>query len=108
MYPRREDILDLALGDYTREEVLQRAEVIERKIEEHWRSLPPFMIKFRTEFIDFRKLKPLDLLYRSALRQGARANDLLFQRVLIRKSVFTLPLSLLPHSRLSLSSGHRS
>ena len=107
MYPRREDILDLALGDYTREEVLQRAEVIERKIEEHWRSLPPFMVKFRTEFIDFKKLKPLDLLYRSALRQGARANDLLFQRVLIRKSMLTLLffLSSLIHS--SPSFGHR-
>lgn len=84
--PRREDILDLALGDYTPEEILQRAAVIQRKSEEHWASLPPFMARTRDSAFDFSKTKPLETLYSSAVRQGSRANELLLQRVLMRRA----------------------
>ncbi len=54
----REDIVDLALGEYTREEgVLERAAIIRRKQEEHWRSLPAFMAGTKDEDVDFRKLE---------------------------------------------------
>ncbi|KAJ9130756.1 C6 transcription [Pleurostoma richardsiae] len=84
--PRREDILDLALGNYTSEEILQRADMIHAKMNEHWATLPPFIAKARYEDVDFAKMPPLEMLLRSAVRQGARANELLLQRVLIRKT----------------------
>jgi hypothetical protein len=37
--PRREDILDLSLGSYTREEVLRRAEEIQTLSEQQWANL---------------------------------------------------------------------
>ncbi|KAI0123963.1 hypothetical protein BJ170DRAFT_67921 [Xylariales sp. AK1849] len=83
--PRREDILDLALGQYTREEVLQRAEVILQKTEEHWGSLPEYVRKARHEVTSSAQ-KPLQDLYLALIRQGTRANNLLLQRVLIRKT----------------------
>ncbi len=83
---RREDILDLALGHYSREEVLQRAEAIQAQSEGHWASLPDFLRCTRNEVIDLRSLGPLQALFRTVGRQASRANELLLQRVLIRKT----------------------
>lgn len=83
---RREDILDLALGHYSAAEVRERAEVISRKIEEHWKELPEFMQRARHERVVSTSQPPLRILCMTILRQGTRANDLLLQRVLIRKA----------------------
>ncbi|KAH8898343.1 hypothetical protein GQ53DRAFT_742414 [Thozetella sp. PMI_491] len=86
LYPRREDIVDLALGDYTREEVVARARVIQQKTDELWACFPAAMVKTRDESLDLRNLSPLETLHKSAMKQGFRANELLLQRVLIRKA----------------------
>jgi hypothetical protein len=82
---RREDILDLALGHYTAEEIKERAEIISQKIEEHWKRLPEFMQRARHGKF-FSSQQPLRTLCLTILCQGTRANDLLLQRVLIRKA----------------------
>lgn len=86
---RREDVVDLALNHYTREEILARAKVIQEKHEADWSSLPPFLAKPFVEpvdFADWKHLRPLQALQVIALRNGRRANELLLQSVLIRKA----------------------
>ncbi|KAI5919053.1 hypothetical protein F4810DRAFT_689413 [Camillea tinctor] len=82
--PRREDVLDLSLGQYTREEIIHRAEVIQEKSDEYWASLPPFLRKIRDGNTD--EGTPLQTLFQTIILQGFRANELLLQRVLIRKA----------------------
>lgn len=80
---RREDVLDLALGHYTRDEVLARAKIIQEKHDAHWSSLPPFLSKRSTEPFDFtdpNMAKPLHALQIMVLRNGRRSNELLLQR----------------------------
>ncbi|KAK9799182.1 putative Transcription factor domain-containing protein [Seiridium cardinale] len=82
--PRREEILDLALRRYSREEIIQRAAEIERKTEEHWETLPDWLREARHQKIN--PAQPLmKQLYLTIFRQGTRANELLLQRVLQRK-----------------------
>ncbi len=83
---RREDIVELALGYYTRDEVLERAATIRAKTDQHWNNLPLFLRRTRDDDIDFTRMRPLQALFYSVVRQGSRANDLLLQRVLIRKT----------------------
>ncbi len=84
--PRREDILDLALADYSREEILRRTEKICADIEATWEALPPFLAATRNDTVDIARLKPLDAIEQLQVRLGQRANELLLQRVLMRKA----------------------
>lgn len=84
MASRREEILDLALGSYSCEEILQRAEVIQAKTQAYWNSLPDFISRVTKDDVDFNKMTPNEALIVSAMRQGLRSNELLLQRVLIR------------------------
>ncbi|RYP48932.1 hypothetical protein DL768_005294 [Monosporascus sp. mg162] len=83
---RREDILDLAFGQHTPEEVLHRAKAIQDMTEEQWASLPAFIQRLRDESMDPSRLKPLEKLFHFYICQGLRSNELLLQRVLIRKT----------------------
>jgi hypothetical protein len=84
---RREDILDLALANhYTREEIIQRAAEIQRKSEEHWETLPEFIQNARQDDILSKTEGALPTIFMALFRQGSRANELLLQRVLIRKT----------------------
>lgn len=86
---RREDIVDLALGQYTREDIIQRVKVIEEKNKKHLASLPPFMQKLYTdplELTNSNQYKPLQALQIGAMRTGSRSNEILLQRVLVRKA----------------------
>lgn len=82
--PRREDILDLALGNYSTEEILRRAAEIHEKSEAQWASLPVHLQNTRHE-CSRREGSVIDCLHRNVIRQGTLANELLLQRVLIRK-----------------------
>ncbi|KAI0376350.1 hypothetical protein F5Y04DRAFT_212534 [Hypomontagnella monticulosa] len=84
--PEREDILDLALGQYSREEILHRAEAIQKRSDQHLAGLPTFIKKIRDEPIETEGRSPTDILFMTVIRQAFRANDLLLQRVLIRKA----------------------
>ncbi|KAI0145120.1 hypothetical protein GGR57DRAFT_481412 [Xylariaceae sp. FL1272] len=90
--PIREDVLDLALGRYTREETLRRADEIHRQTAEYELTLPQFVRNLPSDPIDFgdhdagRKRSPLETLYQFSCRQCFRGNELLLQRVLIRKT----------------------
>ncbi|TGJ87174.1 hypothetical protein E0Z10_g1583 [Xylaria hypoxylon] len=89
--PRREDVLDLALGRYSRDEILRRAEQIQKQSSEYWESLPLFVRSMENDSYDYSevgssKKRPLETLLKITLRQGYRANELLLQRVLIRKT----------------------
>lgn len=86
---RREDIVDLALGQYTKEEILDRVRIIEEKNERHLASLPDFLQKYYTNPLDFTvgdQVKPLQALQLGAMRSASRSNEVLLQRVLIRKT----------------------
>lgn len=86
---RREDIVDLALGQYTREEILDRARIIEEKSERHLALLPAFLQKYYNDPVDLfvgNQVKPLLALQLGAMRSSSRSNELLLQRVLIRKT----------------------
>ncbi|KAJ4385805.1 hypothetical protein N0V93_010236 [Gnomoniopsis smithogilvyi] len=85
----REDVVDLALGSYSREEILARATSIQEKTESHIASLPAWLRRLYTEPLELmerRNLKPLQLVQIGALRTGSQAIEILLQRVLIRKT----------------------
>ncbi|KAI0451749.1 hypothetical protein F5B21DRAFT_485977 [Xylaria acuta] len=89
--PRREEVLDLALGRYSREEILSRAKEIQKKSDEYWASVPLFIRSMTDESYDYSEVRsqrkrPLETLLKITLKQGFRANELLLQRVLIRKT----------------------
>ncbi|KAI1474382.1 hypothetical protein F4774DRAFT_400754 [Daldinia eschscholtzii] len=83
---QREDILDLALGSYTREEILQRAEDIKARHYRYIEELPPFIKKIRDSPIEIEGRQPTEILFMIVIRQSFRSNQLLLQRVLIRKA----------------------
>jgi hypothetical protein len=87
---KREEILDLALGRYSREEILRRSEQIQRQTEEYMAGLPPFIRTIAMDPFDFSegasKKRPMETMLRMTFRQGYQANELLLQRVLIRKT----------------------
>jgi hypothetical protein len=83
--PRREDILDLCLGSYSKEEVLRRAKEIQELSDEQWLKLPSWLELVRQQPSIVQK-SPLDTLYNNVIRQGYLANELLLHRVLIRKT----------------------
>ncbi|OTB02608.1 hypothetical protein M426DRAFT_322530 [Hypoxylon sp. CI-4A] len=84
--PQREDILDLALAQYTPEEVLGRAEDIQRRNREHMESLPQFIKKIRDGPLETEGKTPTEILFMVVIRQAFSTNELLLQRVLIRKA----------------------
>ncbi|KAL7624896.1 hypothetical protein AAE478_004110 [Parahypoxylon ruwenzoriense] len=84
--PQREDILDIAVGQYTRDEILHRAEMIQRRSKQHWEGLPPFIKKLRDGPLETEGRRPTEILFMTVMRQAFRANDLLLQHVLIRKA----------------------
>lgn len=83
--PRREDILDLSLGTYSKEVILQRAAEIQELSEARWAILPKYLRECRDQ-PSLPKYSPIDTLYRNVIRQGYLANELLLQRVLVRKT----------------------
>ncbi|KAJ4422207.1 hypothetical protein N0V82_003177 [Gnomoniopsis sp. IMI 355080] len=85
----REDVVDLALGSYSREEIFARAKSIQEKTEMHIDSLPAWLRRLYREPLELmerRNLKPLQLVQIGALRTGSQAIEILLQRVLIRKT----------------------
>ncbi|KAJ3567914.1 hypothetical protein NPX13_g6601 [Xylaria arbuscula] len=89
--PRREEVLDLSLGRYSREEIFRRAEEIQNKSNEYWANLPLFIRSMANDSSDYNEngpanKRPIETLLKITLRQGFRANELLLQRVLIRKT----------------------
>ncbi|KAI1110575.1 hypothetical protein F5Y14DRAFT_358060 [Nemania sp. NC0429] len=88
---KREDVLDLALGRYSREEVLRRANEIEKQSTEYWDNLPEFIRNITDDPGDYsevgvKRRRPMETLLKINLKQGFRANELLLQRVLIRRT----------------------
>lgn len=87
--PVREKLLDLSLGTYSREEVLSRTIEIVETSEQDWVQLPKFLKEIRHQELPVltkTKSSPLDTLLRIIMRQGYLANELLLQRVLVRKT----------------------
>ncbi|KAJ5129980.1 uncharacterized protein N7515_006019 [Penicillium bovifimosum] len=83
---RRENILELSLGNFTPEEVRQNADVIQRKTEEHWATLPQVMLNLRDGTFGLETQKVIQLHFQNIIRQGPQANSLLLHRVLMRKA----------------------
>ncbi|KAH8655795.1 hypothetical protein BX600DRAFT_470350 [Xylariales sp. PMI_506] len=86
LVPRNEDILDLALGDYTPLEILENAERIRNKTETYWNRLPPFIRNLRQENSYENQASLVEMLYAFRLRQGYLVSKLLLQMVLTRKA----------------------
>jgi hypothetical protein len=82
--PRREDVLDLSLSNYTREEILQRVAQIRTKYEAPWATLPNFVRAARDTPAN-RTVPILQALYQNVVRHGYLTTELLLQQVLIRK-----------------------
>ncbi|KAJ5219067.1 uncharacterized protein N7498_001166 [Penicillium cinerascens] len=83
---RREEILELSLGNYTADEVQRNADVIQRKTEEHWATLPHFMVSLRDGIFGLETQEVIKLHFQNFFRQGPQANSLLLHRVLMRKA----------------------
>ncbi|KAI2787074.1 hypothetical protein POX_f07431 [Penicillium oxalicum] len=83
---RREDILELSLGNLTPDEVLQNADIIQRKTEEHWGALPQVMLNLRDGICGLENQRVNELHFQNVFRQGPQANSLLLHRVLMRKA----------------------
>ncbi|KAI0517433.1 hypothetical protein F5B22DRAFT_602919 [Xylaria bambusicola] len=89
--PIREEVLDLSLGRYSREEIFRRAEEIQKKSNDYWENLPLFIRSMASDTYEYNDIgltskRPFETLLKITLRQGFRANELLLQRVLIRKT----------------------
>ncbi|KAI1774396.1 hypothetical protein F4818DRAFT_448867 [Hypoxylon cercidicola] len=84
--PEREAILDMALGQYTQDEIVRNAGDIQIRSERYWDGLPSFIRRVRDGPLDVNGKTPTEILYMTVMRQAFRANDLLLQRILIRKA----------------------
>jgi hypothetical protein len=98
---RREDILELSLGNFTPDEVRQNAEIIQRKTEEHWATLPRVMLNLR-DTLGLETQNVIELHFQNVFRQGPQANSLLLHRVLMRKAG-TGPAGLIHMAQIILS-----
>jgi hypothetical protein len=85
--PIREEIIDLNLGQYTPEETLRRAQLIQQSSKEGWSKLPRSMRKYLEDGTDTSKMEGLKVLYRTMFRQEFHSIELLLQRVLVRKEL---------------------
>ncbi|KAJ5381342.1 uncharacterized protein N7496_003770 [Penicillium cataractarum] len=83
---RREEILELSLGNCTPDEVQHTADAIQRKTEEHWANLPAMLLSLRASTFEFEAQTVFDLHIRHVFRQGPQANSLLLHRVLMHKA----------------------
>ncbi|KAK9413264.1 putative Chitin synthase-domain-containing protein [Seiridium unicorne] len=83
---RREEIMDLALGRYGREEMVCRADVIQQKIDELIASLPESTTSSGTKQVTAISAKKLDTLFDEMIYQSCHTSKLLLQRVLIRRA----------------------
>ncbi|KAJ5622737.1 hypothetical protein N7490_011342 [Penicillium lividum] len=99
---RREDILELSLGNYSPDEVRRNASVIQQRTEQHWANLPHFISSLRHSTSGLETWEPIDLHFRNIFRQGPQANLLLLHRVLMRKAG-SGPAELIQTAQLILS-----
>lgn len=83
---RREDILELSIGNYTPDEVRQKAVDIQRKTEEHWVTLPPYLSSFKERLFGLDTHEIFNLHLRNVFRQIPQSNLLLLYRLLERKA----------------------
>ncbi|KAF7716511.1 Fungal Zn(2)-Cys(6) binuclear cluster domain-containing protein [Penicillium ucsense] len=83
---RREDILELSLGNFTPDEVRRNADLIQRKTQDHWATLPPAMLRLRDGAFGIESQTVLELHVQNIFRQVPHANSLLLHRVLMRKA----------------------
>lgn len=98
----REEILELSLGNYTPDEVRQRAELIQQKSEDHWANLPPMMSSLRSNPLELETKTVYESQVRNVFRQGPQANSLLLHLVLMRKAG-TGPAGLIHTAQMILS-----
>jgi hypothetical protein len=104
--PIREQILDLALGNYSRNELLPRAAEIRNEQEARWASLPAWIRRIRNDTFTQvcspnggRKMTMMEMLLTFSTRGGFKSNELLLQLVLIRKAGVSPLETLVPLAR---------
>jgi hypothetical protein len=83
---RREEILELSIGNYTPDEVRQKAVDIQRKTEEHWATLPHYLSSLKESLFGLDTDDIFHLHLRNILRQISQSNLLLLHRLLVRKA----------------------
>ncbi|KAL4947172.1 hypothetical protein BDW69DRAFT_190435 [Aspergillus filifer] len=86
---RKEDILELSLGNFTPDGVRRNAAIVQRKTDEHWATLPQAMLNLKDGTFGLerqQKLEVTELHFQNVFRQGPLANSLLLHRVLMRKA----------------------
>lgn len=83
----REEVLDLALAQYTVQEVTAKAREIQESIDNVIKAFPPCIKNlYGAEPLDITKSSAFKLLSSIPLRIGCQANEILLQRILIRKT----------------------
>jgi hypothetical protein len=83
--PRREDVIDLSLGNYTQEEILELVSKIRKRYEVQWSTAPDFIREVRGTPSN-KSNSIIHALYMNVVRHGYLANELFLQQVLIRKT----------------------
>jgi hypothetical protein len=86
MSKNREDILELALGEYSHEEMLRRADDIECRMDQHYARVPEFILNLDNDESYIDPTKPVHTILRISYFHGMQSNKLLLQRVLVRKA----------------------
>lgn len=70
----REDMLELALGSHTPDEVRRRAELIEKKQEEHWAACPRSIARIRDGEIEIDPRYPSAAIFATMIRYGTQSS----------------------------------
>lgn len=84
---RREEVVDLALGQHTPQEIVSKAREIQERSDRAIDSLPPFLQKaYDAEPLDLTHLSAFKLLTSIPLRMACQVNEIFLQRLLIRKT----------------------
>lgn len=99
---RREDILELSLGNFTSDEVRENADIIQRKTEAHWGALPQVLLNLKGGEFGLETQKVIELHFQNVFRQGPQVNSLLLHRVLMHKAG-TGPMGLIITAQTILS-----
>jgi hypothetical protein len=84
--PRREEVLDLALGRHDQDYIVNRAAIIEAKMREDWVAMPDYVRSPIGSAESMRQLGLVDALWATMLKIDYTTNNLVLQRVVFQKT----------------------
>ncbi|KAH8171558.1 hypothetical protein LIA77_08325 [Sarocladium implicatum] len=93
--PRREEVLDLALGHHDQDSIIRCAAAIEQRMQQDWLSMPLSILSAVSSDRNMRQLSLVDALFTTILKIDFSTNDLLLQRIVLQRTAGTTPAKLI-------------